>query len=197
MPAPRSAPGGPAGSSPRAGTAGAGYGRDVLTDSVADRSVPARPSGGPSREPLLLRQVIGDVLRRRRLDQGRTLRDVAAAGRVSLGYLSEVERGQKEASSELLAAICEALDARLSDVLREVSDDLAGGAGAPAPRVGANPTRPKTITVPPPSAPRRPGPQARASMGNPTAGTGSAATIRVTHPRDVRAGRRPVPVSAA
>jgi transcriptional regulator with XRE-family HTH domain len=57
--------------------------------------------------------------------QHRTLRDVSAAARVSLGYLSEVERGQKEASSELLAAICEALDVRLSDLLREVSDGLA------------------------------------------------------------------------
>ena len=71
-----------------------------------------------------LRHLLGDVLRRRRNDQGRTLRDVSASARVSLGYLSEVERGQKEASSELLASICEALDVPLSTVLREVSDDL-------------------------------------------------------------------------
>jgi transcriptional regulator with XRE-family HTH domain len=44
---------------------------------------------------------------------------------VSLGYLSEIERGQKEASSELLAAICDALGARLSELLSEVSDTLA------------------------------------------------------------------------
>jgi len=74
---------------------------------------------------ILLRRLLGDVLRRQRQRQGRTLREVSAAARVSLGYLSEVERGQKEASSELLAAICDALDVRMSDVLREVSDDLA------------------------------------------------------------------------
>ena len=73
----------------------------------------------------ILRQALGAVLRRRRVAQGRTLRDVAAAARVSLGYLSEVERGQKEASSELLAAICAALDVPLSVVLRELSDELA------------------------------------------------------------------------
>ncbi len=74
---------------------------------------------------ILLRRLLGDVLRRQRQRQGRTLREVSAAARVSLGYLSEVERGQKEASSELLAAICQALDVRMSDMLREVSDDLA------------------------------------------------------------------------
>src|SRR5581483_3024802 len=73
----------------------------------------------------LLRRMIGDVLRRHRTGQGRTLRDVSAAAGVSLGYLSEVERGRKEASSELLAAICAALEVSLGDVLREVSDDLA------------------------------------------------------------------------
>jgi XRE family transcriptional regulator, stress-response regulator len=73
---------------------------------------------------VLVRRLLGDVLRRQRLRQGRTLRDVSAAARVSLGYISEVERGQKEASSELLAAICSALDVPLSQVLREVSDDL-------------------------------------------------------------------------
>jgi transcriptional regulator with XRE-family HTH domain len=74
---------------------------------------------------IVLRQVIGDELRRRRQDQGRTLRDVSAVAAVSLGYLSEVERGQKEASSELLAAICDALDVSLSDVLASVSDHVA------------------------------------------------------------------------
>jgi transcriptional regulator with XRE-family HTH domain len=74
---------------------------------------------------VLLRRLVGDVLRRHRLRQSRTLRDVSATARVSLGYLSEVERGRKEASSELLAAICAALDISLADVLREVSDDLA------------------------------------------------------------------------
>ena len=74
---------------------------------------------------IVLRQVIGDELRRRREDQGRTLRDVSAAAAVSLGYLSEVERGQKEASSELLAAICGALDVPLSDILSSVTDQIA------------------------------------------------------------------------
>jgi transcriptional regulator with XRE-family HTH domain len=74
---------------------------------------------------VLLRHLLGDVLRRLRLRQGRTLREVSASARVSLGYLSEVERGQKEASSELLSAICEALETPLSQVFREVSDNLA------------------------------------------------------------------------
>ena len=74
---------------------------------------------------MTLRRLLGDALRRRRQDQRRTLRDVAAQARVSLGYLSEVERGEKEASSELLAAICEALDLPMSVLLREVSDDFA------------------------------------------------------------------------
>ena len=74
---------------------------------------------------VLLRRVIGDALRSRRLDQDRTLRDVSTAANVSLGYLSEIERGQKEASSELLASICEALDVRLSEVLREASGTMA------------------------------------------------------------------------
>jgi transcriptional regulator with XRE-family HTH domain len=73
---------------------------------------------------VLLRRVLGDALRSRRLDQDRTLRDVSTAANVSLGYLSEIERGQKEASSELLASICEALDVRLSEVLREASGTM-------------------------------------------------------------------------
>lgn len=92
---------------------------------------------------VLLRRLLGDVLRERRRDQGRTLREVSAAARVSLGYLSEVERGQKEASSELLGSICEALEVPLSAVLREVSDNLALAesvsempVGAPAPARG-------------------------------------------------------------
>ncbi|WP_432902958.1 helix-turn-helix domain-containing protein [Micromonospora matsumotoense] len=72
----------------------------------------------------LLRRVIGGVLRRVRLRQGRTLREVAAAAGVSLPYLSEVERGRKEASSEVLAAICRALGIHLSDLLEEARDEL-------------------------------------------------------------------------
>lgn len=73
---------------------------------------------------VLVRRLIGDVIRRRRVAQGRTLREISAAARVSLGYLSEVERGRKEASSELLAAICTALDIPMSEVLRDVSDEM-------------------------------------------------------------------------
>jgi transcriptional regulator with XRE-family HTH domain len=73
----------------------------------------------------LLRRHLGEVLRAHRERQHRTLRDVSGSARVSLGYLSEVERGQKEASSELLAAICAALGLRISEVLPEVADVLA------------------------------------------------------------------------
>ena len=73
----------------------------------------------------VLRTLIGEALRSTRLRQQRTLREVSSAARVSLGYLSEVERGQKEASSELLASICRALGVRLSDVLRDVSETLS------------------------------------------------------------------------
>ena len=72
----------------------------------------------------LLRTHIGSTLRSARVAQGRTLRDVAKAARVSLGYLSEVERGQKEASSELLSAICTALNLKLSIVLRDVTAEI-------------------------------------------------------------------------
>jgi transcriptional regulator with XRE-family HTH domain len=112
----------------------------------------------------LLRRVIGGVLRRVRLRQGRTLREVAQAAGVSLPYLSEVERGRKEASSEVLAAICRALGIHLSDLLEEARDELrraerrtpvAAGSGlvrverAPAGRgevrllAGARPGRPQ------------------------------------------------------
>ena len=74
---------------------------------------------------VVLRHEIGDVLRDVRQRQGRTLREVSHSARVSLGYLSEVERGQKEASSELLESICHALDLPMSELLREVSASLA------------------------------------------------------------------------
>ncbi|HEU0089764.1 MAG TPA: helix-turn-helix transcriptional regulator [Pseudonocardiaceae bacterium] len=72
----------------------------------------------------LLREAIGERLRRTRTTQSRTLRDVSRVARVSLGYLSEVERGRKEASSELLAAICDALDLPLDELLRRVAGDI-------------------------------------------------------------------------
>ena len=74
---------------------------------------------------VLFRRLLGDVLRAERMRRGMTLREVSAEARVSLGYISEIERGQKEASSELLAAICAALDTPLSQVFREVSDNFA------------------------------------------------------------------------
>ena len=82
----------------------------------------------------LLRTQLGNTLRGHRQRQRRTLRDVSGAARVSLGYLSEVERGQKEASSELLASICDALDVELADLLAEVSLELrVAGGGAVRP----------------------------------------------------------------
>jgi transcriptional regulator with XRE-family HTH domain len=98
---------------------------------------------------VLLRRVIGDALRARRQAQHRTLREVSTAANVSLGYLSEIERGQKEASSELLAAICDALGARLSELLREVSFTVASAEqvdGILAP-VGAEPAEPSLSTL--------------------------------------------------
>ncbi|MFD1833123.1 MULTISPECIES: helix-turn-helix domain-containing protein [Streptomyces] len=105
---------------------------------------------------ILLRRLLGDVLRRQRQRQGRTLREVSSSARVSLGYLSEVERGQKEASSELLASICEALDVRMSELMREVSDELAlaelaqsaAGETVPAPmrRPVLNPVKVTSVT---------------------------------------------------
>ena len=85
-----------------------------------------RPASG---EQALLRRELGEVLRDYRQRQGRTLREVSSDARVSLGYLSEVERGQKEASSELLSSICKALNVPLSHVLRLVADrvDFAEG----------------------------------------------------------------------
>ncbi len=91
---------------------------------------------------ILVRRLLGDVLRQQRQQQGRTLRDVSAEARVSMGYISEIERGQKEASSECLAAICSALDVPLSIVLAEVSNEMAREEAAVAgistlPTVGA------------------------------------------------------------
>ena len=103
---------------------------------------------------VLFRRLLGDVLRRHRQRQGRTLRDVAAAARISLGYLSEIERGRKEASSELLGSLCEALDVSLADVLREVSHDIAvlerqplTPAGFVSTRVASTATRPHPVVA--------------------------------------------------
>ena len=90
---------------------------------------------------VLLREAIGDRLRHARTNQRRTLREVSRSARVSLGYLSEVERGRKEASSELLAAICDALELPLSELLHYVATDL----GALTAVEDAVPPRPEPV----------------------------------------------------
>lgn len=82
---------------------------------------------------ILFRAELGEVLREHRRAQNRTLRDVAAAASVSLGYLSEIERGGKEASSELLASVCSALGLPLSRVLGDVRDRVAAVESLTAP----------------------------------------------------------------
>ena len=99
--------------------------------------------------PSLLREVLGDVLRRARTKQGRTLREVSDTARVSLGYLSEVERGRKEASSELLSAICAALDVPLSQLLVEAGDQLARREHAVIPASAANIDVSTKVVIPP------------------------------------------------
>ena len=91
---------------------------------------PSRSDETKGNRPVVtMRRELGDVLRVVRQRQNRTLREVSSDARVSLGYLSEVERGQKEASSELLASICDALGVPLSVVLRETSDRIAVAEG--------------------------------------------------------------------
>lgn len=82
---------------------------------------------------ILLRHELGDVLRELRQEQGRTLRQVSSEAKVSLGYLSEIERGEKEASSELLAHICDALGMPLSQTLQLVSERVASVEALTAP----------------------------------------------------------------
>lgn len=91
---------------------------------------------------VLVRHEIGDVLRDLRLQQGKTLRQVASKASVALGYLSEVERGQKEASSEILASVADALGTPISSILREVGDRLAvlEGVGLSAPAIESIPS---------------------------------------------------------
>lgn len=90
---------------------------------------------------VLMRRELGEVLREERRAQKRSLRDVSAAAAVSLGYLSEIERGEKEASSELLGAICEALSLPLSALLRELSVRVAHAEGIVTPVVLPMPSR--------------------------------------------------------
>jgi transcriptional regulator with XRE-family HTH domain len=97
-----------------------------------------------------LREAVGTALRRRRQDQGRTLREVADAAGVSLTYLSEIERGRKEPSSEVLEAVCAALDLVLADLLFEVAETLA--AAAPVPAIGFLPALPARPPAPAPTS---------------------------------------------
>jgi XRE family transcriptional regulator, stress-response regulator len=97
----------------------------------------------------LLREAIGDVLRRARTSQGRTLREVSDSARVSLGYLSEVERGRKEASSELLTAICGALDVPLSEVLTDAGHALQRQERADVATSAANIDAATKVVIPP------------------------------------------------
>ena len=130
---------------------------------------------------ILLRRVIGDALRARRQSQHRTLREVSTAANVSLGYLSEIERGQKEASSELLAAICDALGAQLSELLREVSASVAIAERVDIPAV---PATSATQTVPASAAPAVPAPVVPAQ----TQGLLPAAATPIMLPRGINAG---------
>ena len=82
---------------------------------------------------VLLREAIGERLRRTRTFQHRTLREVSREARVSLGYLSEVERGRKEPSSELLASICGALELPLDELLLRVAGDVGPGIAGQVP----------------------------------------------------------------
>ena len=116
----------------------------------------------------LLRTKIGERLRRTRREQGRTLSDVSRASRVSVPYLSEVERGRKEASSEVLAAICDALWIDLSDLLAGVARDLAADQGRLAPVIRLN--------------------RGRAEHGQARCGRRPPGAVAAAHP-----GRGPVP----
>ena len=117
-----------------------------------------------------LREAVGEALRRRRQHQGRTLREVAAAAGVSLTYLSEVERGRKEASSEVLEAVCAALHLGLAELFFEVAETLAAAEAAPVPAIGFLPPRPRAAAAPVPApAPMAPVLDLRAFAGRRTA----------------------------
>jgi transcriptional regulator with XRE-family HTH domain len=122
----------------------------------------------------LLRRLIGGALRRARLEQGRTLREVADTARVSLPYLSEVERGRKEVSSEVLAAICRALGLRLADLLEEVQTDLARLEPDLLPVTPPVPNGPTSLSLrgagPAGRRPGRPGPRLHAGARHLTTG---------------------------
>ena len=105
---------------------------------------------------VLFRRQLGDVLRGERMRRGMTLRELSSEARVSLGYISEIERGQKEASSELLASLCAALDTPLSEILSEVSDAVALEEAALAMQLELDTTSlPQSLRSAPTAGPRR------------------------------------------
>jgi transcriptional regulator with XRE-family HTH domain len=116
-----------------------------------------------------LREAVGEALRRRRQAQGRTLREVAEAAGVSLTYLSEVERGRKEASSEVLEAVCAALRFGLAELFFEVAETLAAAEALPVPAIGFLPPRPRAAAPAPAAAPMAPVLDLRAFAGRRTA----------------------------
>jgi transcriptional regulator with XRE-family HTH domain len=129
----------------------------------------------------LLRTQLGNTLRGHRLRQRRTLRDVSGAARVSLGYLSEVERGQKEASSELLASICDALELELADLLAEVSLELrvaGGGAVRPLSAPGTRPGETPAEETPAAEQPAAPAPVAEPALALVGAGQPARSSLR-------------------
>src|SRR4051794_19280338 len=140
---------------------------------TAPPGAPPLPTAGQETAMTLLRTQLGDTLRGHRLRQRRTLRDVSGRARVSLGYLSEVERGQKEASSELLASICDALDLELADLLAEVSVSLRGSETPAAVR----PLAPSDRETPAAADRRGAGPGGRA--GARSGGLGFARPLRL------------------
>ena len=129
----------------------------------------------------LLRTQLGNTLRGHRLRQRRTLRDVSGAARVSLGYLSEVERGQKEASSELLASICDALELELAELLAEVSLELrvaGGGAVRPLSAPGTRPGETPAEETPAAEQPAAPAPVAEPALALVGAGQPARSSLR-------------------
>ncbi|MEH6375959.1 helix-turn-helix domain-containing protein [Streptomyces sp. KLMMK] len=116
--------------------------------------MPLRPAPAARPSEPLWRNVVGDVLRRERLAQKRTLKDVADAGRISMPYLSEVERGRKEASSEVLAAAAKALGLSLAELLALVQAELIRLASRTQVR-SVQPVRPVSQAAAPHSASRQ------------------------------------------
>jgi transcriptional regulator with XRE-family HTH domain len=129
---------------------------------MTDPAARGTGDGGPPR--LLLRVTLGDVLRRTRLAQGRTLADVARAAKVSLPYLSELERGRKEGSSEVLAAVCDALGIELSDLVLQAGAELGRAAARREQVIRLAAARARVAGLPAGLGRPGPAPTARASL---------------------------------